>query len=79
MLTPSGTYCDEHVMTCQVSEVRVVHKGSGYASTLPVKVTIDPPPPKVSDRISSTSLVREVAYTREADVLRIVPHPETAC
>lgn len=26
----------------------MVHKGSGYASTLPAKVTVDPPPPRVS-------------------------------
>ncbi|CAM9426483.1 unnamed protein product, partial [Ectocarpus fasciculatus] len=35
------------VMDMEVSEVRVVHKGSGYASPLPAKVTIDPPPPRV--------------------------------
>ena len=46
--------------TSQVSEVRVVHKGSGYSSTLPAKVAIDPPPPRVSERISSASSVREV-------------------
>ena len=31
----------------QVSEVGIVHKGSGYGSTLPAKLTINPPPPKV--------------------------------
>lgn len=40
--------CDYDFFACQVSEVRVVHKGSGYSSTLPAKVTIDPPPPRVS-------------------------------
>ncbi|CAM9974554.1 unnamed protein product, partial [Laminaria digitata] len=47
------------VMDMKVSEVRVSHKGSGYSSTLPVKITIDPPPPRVDYALPGTAAVVE--------------------
>eukprot|EP00904_Undaria_pinnatifida_P009784 jgi/Undpi1/5936/HiC_scaffold_2.g01210.m1 len=60
------------VMDMEVSEVRVVHKGSGYSSTLPVKITIDPPPPKVDYALPGRVAVVQAALSPppEKEVLR---------
>eukprot|EP00752_Nemacystus_decipiens_P011093 g9855.t1 len=60
------------VMDMKVSEVRVVHKGSGYASTLPAKVTIDPPPPKLEYALPGTTAEAEAMLSAppEKEVLR---------
>ncbi|CAM9823111.1 unnamed protein product [Ectocarpus sp. 12 AP-2014] len=60
------------VMDMEVSEVRVVHKGSGYASTLPAKVTIDPPPPRVEYAVPGATAEAQAVLSPppEKEVLR---------
>ncbi|CAM9165431.1 unnamed protein product, partial [Scytosiphon promiscuus] len=60
------------VMDMQVSEIRVSHKGSGYSSTLPVKVTIEPPPPKLDYALPGTTAEAEATLSPppEKEVLK---------
>ncbi|CAM9436051.1 unnamed protein product [Ascophyllum nodosum] len=60
------------VMDMKVSSVRIVHKGSGYASTLPTKVSVEPPPPQLDYAVPGITAEVEAVQSAppEKEVLR---------
>lgn len=53
----------------------MVHKGSGYSSTLPAKVTIDAPPPKVRLPFSGVMILQ--GYSPQTSRMRRLKSSDT--